>query len=72
MVTKTMSWILTTLLSSGQARMGYTEKIVVITIHSMKMSRTTVSRVHGIFFGSREIRIETSVTTATMYANGKS
>ncbi len=38
----------------------------------MKTARTIDSRVHGIFFGSRDMSSEASVTSATIMANGMS
>ena len=69
-VTKTISWIFATFSICGHANNGNAEKMVVTNIQMMKIRRTILSRVQGIFFGSREINMEISVTMATMYANG--
>src|SRR6202163_3553834 len=71
-VTKIISWIFHTWLKYVQANQGYIDRVVVSTIQAMKISRTMLSRVHGIFFGSRDMSSETSVTSATIIANGMS
>src|SRR5205809_4270403 len=67
-----MSRIFQNWLSLNHASSGYIALIVVSSIHVRKTRSRIVSRVQGIFFGSRELRAPTSVTSATIMANGMS
>src|SRR5947207_7470787 len=72
MVTYTMRRIFQNWFMCGHASSGYMAYIVVSRTQTRKINRSIVSRVHGTFFGSRDMSSPTSVTRATIMANGMS
>src|ERR1700704_3052104 len=71
-VTKIMSRIFQNWLRCGHASVWYIAWVVVSTVNERKTRSSIVSRVQGIFFGSRDISTEASVTSAMIMANGMS